>query len=106
MLFGKPVSTFPDHALESAGRREAIVLQALKSSAADFDKFRLRTFVGRLIDIGEAVVHERPVALADLAAAIADTPKAVLFKDAGPEHFQIAAAISGSRRRLAAAFGV
>ena len=82
------------------------MLHALKSSAMDFDKFRLRNFVDRLIEIGEAEVHERPIALADLAAAIAGTPKAVLFKDAGPEHFEIAAAVSGSRRRLAAAFGV
>ena len=44
--------------------------------------------------------------MADLAAAIAETPKAVVFKDAGPEHFEIVAAAGGSRRRLAEALGV
>ena len=84
------------------------MLQTLKESTADttFDKFRLRNFVERLIEIGEVEVHDKPIALADLAAAIAATPKATLFKDAGPEHFEIVAAVCGSRRRLAAAFGV
>src|SRR5262245_55128015 len=84
------------------------MLQTLKvpGSATDFDKFRLRHFVERLVEIGEVVVHRDPIALADLSTAIAATPKATLFKDAGPEHFEIAAALSGSRRRLAAAFGV
>jgi UbiD family decarboxylase len=84
------------------------MLRTLKApeSAADFDKLRLRSFVGRLIEIGEVVLREDPIALADLGCAIAATPKAVLFKDAGAEHFEIVAAVSGSRRRLAAAFGV
>jgi len=76
------------------------------ASAIDFDKFRLRPFVQRLIELGEAAVHHNPIALAELSAAIAATPKAVLFKDAGAEHFEIVAAVCGSRRRLAAAFGV
>jgi UbiD family decarboxylase len=79
---------------------------AVTSGAADFDKFRLRRFAEHLVAIGEAEVIEKPVALADLAGTIAETPKAVLFRDAGPEHFEIIAAASGSRRRLAAALGV
>lgn len=77
-----------------------------KAGAADFDKFRLRNFAEHLVAIGEAEVHARPVAMADLAATIAETPKAVVFKDAGPEHFEIVAAAGGSRRRLAAALSV
>ena len=73
---------------------------------ADFDKFRLRNFAAHLVAIGEAEVHAKPIAMADLAAAIAETPKAVVFKDAGPEHFEIVAAAGGSRRRLAEALGV
>ena len=73
--------------------------------AADFDKFRLRNFAEHLVAIGEAEVHAKPIAMADLAATIAETPKAVVFRDAGPEHFEIvaarAAAAAGSRRRLA-----
>jgi len=84
------------------------MLQALKAPDGEtaFDKFRLRRFVERLVEIGEVVVHEQPIALAELSAAVAATPKGVLFKDAGPEHFEIVAAVCGSRRRLAAAFGV
>ena len=60
----------------------------------------------KLAEIGEVVVYEEPIALAELSAAIASTPKAILFKDAGPDHLEMVAAVSGSRRRLAAAFGV
>jgi UbiD family decarboxylase len=72
----------------------------------DFEKFRLRRFAEHLVEIGEAEIHEGPIALAELAAVIAATPKAVLFRNAGPDHFEIIAAAAGSRRRLAAALGV
>ncbi len=72
----------------------------------DYEKFRLRSFVQRLQAMGEVEVHEEPVALARLAAIIEASPKAVLFKNAGPERFEIIAGVTGSRRRLAAAFGV
>jgi UbiD family decarboxylase len=51
-------------------------------------------------------VHEEPVALADLSAIIEATPKAVLFKQAGSEKYEMVAGVLASRRRLAAAFGV
>jgi len=72
----------------------------------DLDKFRLRNFVNKLDEIGELEVHEEPVALADLSWVIESSPRAKLFKNAGPERFEIAAATAGSRKRLAAAFGV
>ena len=72
----------------------------------DLDKFRLRSFVNRLNEIGELEIHDEPVALADLSWVIESNPKAKLFKNAGPERFEIAAATAGSRKRLAAAFGV
>jgi 2,5-furandicarboxylate decarboxylase 1 len=75
-------------------------------SATDHDRFRLRRFVGHLIEIGEAVVHREPISLAELSAVVEATPKAVLFADVGQQHYEIAAAVCGSRRRLAAAFGV
>jgi 2,5-furandicarboxylate decarboxylase 1 len=84
----------------------ALKTAGVRDSAADLDKFRLRNFAERLIAIGEAEVHAKPIAMADLAHAIAETPKAVVFKDAGPEHFEIVAAAGGSRRRLAEALGV
>ena len=72
----------------------------------DLDKFRLRNFVNRLGEIGELEIHDEPVALADLSHVIEASPKAKLFKNAGPERYEIAAATAGSRKRLAAAFGV
>jgi len=78
------------------------------SSAArvDFDKFRLRNFVERLIDLGEVDVHDEAVALSEISAIIETSPKASLFKDVGPEHFEIVGAVGGSRHRYAAAFGL
>lgn len=72
----------------------------------DLQKFRLRTFVEQLIELGEVEIHEEPVCLADLSAIIEATPKATLFRRAGPENHEIVAAVSGGRRRMAAAFGV
>ena len=72
----------------------------------DFEKFRLRPFVQRLIEIGECEVCEEPVSLADLSAHIEATRPAKLFKKVGAGHYEVVAAVSGSRRRLAAAFGV
>src|SRR5262245_56662871 len=71
----------------------------------DFEQFRLRRFVEHLIEIGEVDIHDRAVALAEISAIIEASPKAALFKDAGPEHFEIVGAVGGSRRRHAAAFG-
>jgi 2,5-furandicarboxylate decarboxylase 1 len=74
--------------------------------AIDFEKFRLRPFVKKLIEIGEVEVHDEPVALAEMSAIIEQTPKAVLFKKAGAEQYEVIAAVAGSRKRVAAAFGV
>jgi UbiD family decarboxylase len=79
----------------------------VKSTAAiDFDRFRLRKFIERLIQLDEVEIHHEPVALADMSALIEATPKATLFKKAGAEQHEVVAAVTGSRRRLAAAFGV
>ena len=72
----------------------------------DFDKFRLRCFVQTLIEMGEVDVHEKPIAFSDVAKIIESSPRASLFKNAGPERCEIVGAVSGSRTRLGAAFGV
>ena len=69
----------------------------------DMERYRLRRFVDRLIDLGEVEIHDRPVPLAGLAAVIEGTRNAVLFKKAGPEQAEIVAKTAGSRRRVAAA---
>src|SRR5215468_4635740 len=73
-------------------------------SDIDMEKFRLRRFVDRLIDLDDVEVHPEPVPLTGLSTIVERTPKAVLFKQAGPEQVEIAAKTAGSRKRLAAAF--
>ncbi|MBM3609142.1 MAG: UbiD family decarboxylase, partial [Alphaproteobacteria bacterium] len=69
-----------------------------------FKKFRLRRFVERLIDMDEVEIREDPVPLTALSAIIENTPKAVLFKQAGLERFEMIAKACASRKRLIAAF--
>jgi UbiD family decarboxylase len=78
----------------------------MHSMPIDFDRFRLRRFVEHLIDLGEVEVHAEPVRLIDLSSVIEATDKATLFQDAGPQHYEMVAAVCGSRTRVAAAFGV
>jgi UbiD family decarboxylase len=70
----------------------------------DVEKFRLRRFVDQLRGMNEVEVHEQPIDLIDLSAAIEATGKASLFNAVGPEQHQVVGAVSGSRRRIAAAF--
>ena len=75
-----------------------------QTSNLDFDKYRLRNFVERLIELGEVDVHDRPVPLTELSAIIERSDKAVLFRKAGPEQVELVAKTAGNRKRLAAAF--
>lgn len=78
----------------------------MSAATIDVEKFRLRRFVDTLVGMGEVEIHDEPVALANLSAIIEATPKATLFKKAGPQRYEIVASVLGSRRRMAAAFGV
>ena len=78
--------------------------KATSTVKIDLDKFRLRRFVQRLVDMGEIEVREEPVALTDLGEMIEGTRKGILFKKAGPEKVEHAAKVAGSKARLAAAF--
>jgi UbiD family decarboxylase len=78
----------------------------MSSARVDFEKWRLRTFVQKLIEIGDVEIHDEPVSLLDLSSVIEATPKATLFKRVGPEGFEMVAAVGGSRQRLALALGV
>jgi UbiD family decarboxylase len=70
------------------------------------NKFRLRSFVEKLIGLGEVDIHEEPVPLSELSRIIEATPRATLFRKAGPEQIEMVAAVCGGRGRLAAALGV
>ncbi len=74
------------------------------ASKIDLEKFRLRTFVDRLIDMGEVEIHDEPVPLTGVGAIIERTEKAVLFKSTGPEKAEMVAKTAASRKRLIAAF--
>lgn len=74
------------------------------SSEFDFEKFRLRTFVDRIVDLGEVNVLEGPTPLTKMSEIIESAPEAVLFKQAGPEGHEVIAKSMGSRKRIAAAF--
>lgn len=72
----------------------------------DMNKFRLRSLVNRLIELGEVEIHDESVPLSQLSRVIEASSKAVLFRKAGPEQTEVIAAVFGSRARLAAAFGL
>jgi UbiD family decarboxylase len=74
------------------------------TSNIDTDKYRLRRFVERLIDMGDVEIHDGPVPLTSLGTIIERTEKAVLFRKAGPEQAEIVAKTAASRKRLIAAF--
>ena len=71
----------------------------------DPEKFKLRRFVDQLIELGDVEIHDNALPLTKLSEIIEIIPKAVLFKKAGPEKFEIIAKALGGRARLAAAFG-
>ncbi|MGH6980513.1 MAG: hypothetical protein ACREFC_04845, partial [Stellaceae bacterium] len=75
-----------------------------RAASVDFDKYRLRRFVERLIDMGEVEIHDEAVPLTGLSAIIEASPKAILFRQAGPERVELVAKTAGNRKRLAAAF--
>lgn len=82
-------------------------MQAPAADKPDMEKFRLRRFVEKLIDMDEVEVHDEHVELADLSPLIEKAPpRAALFRKTGPENLELVAAVNGSRTRIAAAFGV
>ncbi|MBF8254824.1 MAG: hypothetical protein HW373_1519, partial [Deltaproteobacteria bacterium] len=70
----------------------------------DMNQFRLRTFVDKLIDMGEVEIHDEPVPLSEISRICEATPKAVLFRKAGPEQVELVSSVAGGRRRLAGAW--
>jgi UbiD family decarboxylase len=72
----------------------------------DLERFRLRTFLDGLGELGEIDVRDEPVKLAEVAGILDGNPKAVLFQHAGPEGHALVGNALGSRARMAHAFGV
>lgn len=74
--------------------------------AVDMDRFRLRPFVEFLTEQGEVEVHDGPIPLVELGGHLDGNPKAVLFRQAGPEGVEVVGNLLGARSRIATAFGV
>src|SRR5262245_34291763 len=74
--------------------------------AADLDRFRLRRFVEELAQSDELETRGEPLDLADVADALEGNARAVLFRAVGPERQELVGNVTGSRSRLALAFGV
>jgi UbiD family decarboxylase len=73
--------------------------------AADCERFRLRGFVESL-PADELETRDAAIDLADVAGALEDNPRAVLFGAVGPEQHALVGNVTGSRARIARAFGV
>src|SRR5258708_5559095 len=73
--------------------------------AVECERFRWRGFVGSL-PADELATRSAPTDLADVAAALEDNPRAVLFGAVGPERHPLVGNVTGSRARIARAFGV
>jgi UbiD family decarboxylase len=71
------------------------------AGAIDTERFRLRSFVEKLVDLGECDVHDAPIDLLDVGGVLDGNPRAVHFKSAGPEKAELVGNVMGSRRRLA-----
>ncbi len=72
-------------------------------AAADTERFRLRRFVERLVQLGECEVHDKPIDLVDVAAVLDGNPRATWFTAVGPEKAELVGNVMGSRQRLALA---
>ena len=76
-------------------------------TAADTERFRLRRFVERLVQLGECDIHDKPIDLVDVAAVLEGNPRATWFKAVGPgeggadrqRHGVAQAAGAGARHR-------
>jgi 2,5-furandicarboxylate decarboxylase 1 len=69
----------------------------------DTERFRLRNFVDKLVELGECEVRNDPIDLVDVGGVLDGNPHAVLFKAAGPEKAELVGNVMASRKRLALA---
>src|SRR5262245_49963124 len=72
-------------------------------AAIDTERFRLRRFVDRLVQLGECDIHDKPIDLVDVAQVLEGNPRAVWFKSVGPEKAELIGNVMASRKRLALA---
>lgn len=76
----------------------------VEGTLPDLERFGLRPFLERLATAGELESHDAPAQLGEVAAALEDNPKAVLFSSLGAEGAELVGNVAGSRGRIALAF--
>jgi len=90
----------------ASGERSVNIIDKTESKAAiDFERYRLRRFLAELPP-EEMDTSAEPIDLAAVAQALDGNPRAVHFHAVGPERHQLAGNVTGSRSRIALAFGV
>src|SRR6266567_2990063 len=77
----------------------------MPTRAADLERYRLRRFVAELPS-DEIEIRREPIDLACVAEALEGNPRAVMFAAVGPERQELVGSVTGSRARIARAFGV
>src|SRR3954454_10432708 len=80
-----------------------VQIRVAPMTAADTERFRLRRYIERLVQLGECEIHDKPIDLLDVAAVLEGNPKATWFKSVGPEKAELIGNVMGSRKRLALA---
>ncbi|NQU69116.1 MAG: UbiD family decarboxylase, partial [Rhodospirillales bacterium] len=78
----------------------------IRPQSVDTEAFSLRRFVEKLAGTETLETIDGPVKLSEIASHLDGNPKAVLFRDAGPEGVELVGNVMGSRERLALALGV
>ena len=64
---------------------------------ADTERFRLRRFVEKLVQLGECEIHDKPIDMVDVASVLDGNTRATLFKSAGPDKQELVGNVMGSR---------
>ncbi len=82
-----------------------IIDKTESKTAIDFERYRLRRFLAELPP-EEIESRAEPIDLAAVAQALDGNPRAVHFHAVGPERHELAGNVTGSRSRIARAFGV
>jgi len=76
-----------------------------KREATDLERYRLRRFVAELPP-DEIETHDEPIDLAAIAEALEGNARAVHFRAVSRERHELIGNVTGSRARIARAFGV
>ena len=81
-------------------------LAPARAPSPDTETFRLRGFVERLRAAGELEVVDGPTPLMAVAQRLDGNPKAVLFRNVGPERAELVGNVMGGGERIGLAFGM